>query len=408
MSKEESFMKRFGKYVQILALSAAVILFLTSCGSHSDNSTNNISPVSTNAQAAQAATASVKSARDVLVIGSALAMITSAVTGSGTGLPFAPAVKTPSGTTNTTALTSFSTAFSPALTKTTDLRAAALTFPATIDCATNTTVTGGSTATPDSVTIVGSGIGPFTITFNGCREGAAQVDGVMTATLTGVIAANLTLGTVADPLTVTEYSGATSSSVIGVLKTTSSISFSQSGVTDTFAATGSFESWDYVAHGHQRQAMTDLSIAVTTGTGTVGSADYQVDTFTVNGPSTATVYVSDTDSTINYSESDSYSNFVIVDKSPAAGSPDFDYLTLNGTFGISTTPADRCIDGTFSITTNTDVKIDNATEMIGEGQLTINGTAVAVYNADGSLTVTANGGTSDTFSETELAALCSL
>jgi hypothetical protein len=401
-------MKRFGRYGQILALPAAVIFFLTSCGSHSDNSSNNISPVSTNAQAAQAATAGVKTARNVLVVGSALAMITSAATSSGLGLPLAPAINTPSDTTNTTALTRFSTTFSPTLRRTMDVRAAALSFPATIDCATNTIVSGGSVTTPDSVTIVGSGIGPFTITFNGCREGAAQVDGVMTATVTGVIAANLTLGTATDPLTVTEYAGDASSSVIGTLKTTSTISFSQSGSIGTFAATGSFENWDYVAHGHAKQVMANLTIAVTTGAATVGGADYRVHTFTVNGPTTGTVYLSDTDSTVNYTKSDSYSNFVIVDKSPAVGSPDFDYLTLNGTFSISTSPADRCIDGTFDITTSNDVKIDNATEMTVEGQLDVNGTATAVFNADGSLTVTANGGVPETFSESDLATLCSL
>jgi hypothetical protein len=401
-------MKRLGTDVLILALSAAVVLSLASCGgSHSDNRTN-LSTVSTSAQGAQAATAGIKTARSVQVIGSALAMITSAATSSGTGLPLAPAINAPSGTTNTAALTRFSTVFSPALGKTMDLRSAALTFPATIDCATNTTVTGGSVTTPDSVTIVGSGIGPYTVTFNGCREGAVQVDGVMTATLTGVIAAALTLGTVADPLTVTKYADASSPSVSDVLKTTSSISFSQSGAIDTFAATGSFENWDYVAHGHEKLVMTNLAIAVTTGTTTVGGADYRVDTFTVNGPTTGTVYLSDTDSTINYTESASYSNFLIVDKSPVAGSPNFDYLTLNGTFSISTAPADKCIDGTFSIVTNTEVKIDNATETTVEGQLSINGTAVAVFNADGSLTVTANGGTPETFSESELAALCPL
>ncbi len=402
-------MKKFGTDVLILALSAAFVFSLASCGrSNSSTSTSSITPVSTNAQAAQAATASVKTARNVMVIGSALAMITSAATSSGVGLPLAPAINAPSGTTNATALARFSTTFSPTLRRTMDVRAAALTFPVTIDCATNTTVTGGSTATPDSVTIVGSGIGPFTVTFNACREGVAQVDGVVTATLTGVIAATLTLGTDTAPLTVTEYAGASSSSVIDVIKTTSNISFSQLGVTDTFVTTGSFENWDYVAHGHEKQVMTNLIIAVTTGVATVGGANYTADTFTVNGPSTGTVYLSDTDSTINYTESDSYSNFVIVDKSPAAGSPDFDYLTMTGVFSISTTPADKCIDGTFSIATNTDVKIDNATETIVEGQLAINAAAVAVYNADGSLTVTVNGGTPATFSEAELAALCSL
>lgn len=373
-------MKRFTIYALMLALSATFALYVTSCGrSHSSNGSMTV--VSTSTQAAQAAFASVKTARNIMVIGSALAMITSAAASDGSGLPLAPAM---------------------------GLQASAATFPVTIDCATNTTVTGGSASTPDSVTIVGSGIGPFTATFNACREGIAQVDGVMTATLTGIIAATLTLGTDTAPLTVTEYAGALSSSVVDVLKTTSNISFSQSGEIDTFVATGSFENWDYVAHAHQVQALNNLVIAVTTGAAVVGNANYSVDTLKVNGLSAATVSVSDTDMTVSYTEANSFTNFVIVEKTPAPGSPDIDYLTMTGTFSISTTPADRCIDGTFSVATDVDVQIDNATGTTVAGQITINAMSVATFDPGGSITVAVNGGTPATFSEAELAGLCSL
>ena len=401
-------MKRFGIGIYVLlVLFTAFALYLASCG-HSNSSSNSTTTVSTDTQAAQAAVASVKTARNVMVIGSALAMISAAITNSG-GLPLAPAAGSQPGmAVSTAALDRFSSGFAPVLQKTIGLRAAAVSLPATIDCATNTTITGGSATTPDSVTIVGSGIGPFTATFNTCRQGTAQVDGIMTATLTGIIAANLTLGTSAAPLVVTEYAGASSSSIVDVLKTASNISFSRSGATDTFTATGSFENWDYVAHAHQTQALNSLAMAVTTGTAVVGNANYSVDTLKVNGLSTATVSVSDTDMTVSYTEANSFTNFEIVEKTPAPGSPDFDYLTMTGTFSLSTAPADRCVEGTFSIATNTDVQIDNTSGTAVAGQITINAMSVATFNADGSMTVVVNGGAPATYTETELAGLCPL
>jgi len=81
-----------------------------------------------------------------------------------------------------------------------------------------------------------------------------------------------------------------------------------------------------------------------------------------------------------------------VDKTPVSGLPNFDYLTMTGAFSIFTTHVNKCNDGTINVATNTDVKIDNTKGTVVEGQLAINAIAVAVYNADDSLTVNVNGG----------------
>lgn len=400
-------MKRSGLYVLILVLSI-FSLFLSSCG-HNHSSNSSMTSITTSNQAAQAALATLKTARNVMVYGSALAMITSAATSGGVGLPLAPAINTSSAATmQAAAASTYSSTSSPTKMKATGPHARAVTFPVTIDCATNTTVTGGSTATPDSITIVQNSVTHFTVTFNACRENSIQIDGLMTAELTGIIAFTFTLGSDAAPLVVTGYAGATSPTVSDVLQTSSTVLFSQTGSTDTFVATGSFENWDYAAHAHERQVMNNLKIAVTTGVTLVGGANYSVDTLTVNGPLAGTVFASDTDTTVSYTEANSFTNFVIVDKAPAAGSPNFDYLAVSGTFTISTTPADKCIDGTFSVSTNTNVKLDNGTGTAVAGQITINGDVTALFNADGSLSVTVDGGAPITVSEPDLAMLCSL
>ena len=362
----------------------ALALFITSCGNdHSSGS--GMSTITSNAQGAQAAAASIKTARNIAIIGSALSMITAAATSGGSGLPLAPALK-----------------------RTKALQARAITFPVTIDCATNATITGGDATTPNSVTIAAnSTLGPFTITFNACRQNTTQVDGVATAQLTGIIAMALTLGSDSSPLTVTEYADAASSTVSDVLKTSSTVGFSQAGTTDTYTITGSFENWDYAGHGHEKLGLSGLVMAVTTGPVVVNGANYTMDTLAVNGSLTGTVFVSDADAAISYTEGNSFTNFVIVDKKPVAGSPDFEYLNISGTFSIATTP-DKCITGTFSVATDTDVKIDNATGMTAGGQLTINANAIATFNADGSVTVSVNGGAPETVTTAELATLCPL
>jgi hypothetical protein len=362
----------------------ALALFITSCG-NDHTSENSMSAISSNTQGAQAAAASIKTARNIAIIGSALSMITAAASSGGSGLPLAPALK-----------------------RTKALQAGAVTFPVTIDCATNATITGGNATTPDSVTIAAnSTLGPFTITFNACRQNTAQVDGVATAQLTGIIALALTLGSDAAPLTVTEYADAASSTVSDVLKTSSTIGFSQAGTTDTYTITGTFENWDYVGHGHEKLGLSGLVMAVTTGAAVVNGANYATDTLLVNGSSAGTVFVSDTDATIGYTEGNRFTNFVIVDKKSVAGSPDFEYLNISGTFSIATTP-DKCIIGTFSVATDTDVKIDNATGMTAGGQLTINANAIATFNADGSVSVGVNGGAPETVTAAEVVTLCSL
>ena len=75
---------------------------------------------------------------------------------------------------------------------------------------------------------------------------------------------------------------------------------------------------------------------------------------------------------------------------------------------VSTTPADRCIDGTFSIATNTPIQIDGVTGQTKAGQITINGNAVTTFNSDGSVSVSVDGGAAVVYSQTELDSMCAL
>jgi hypothetical protein len=122
---------------------------------------------------------------------------------------------------------------------------------------------------------------------------------------------------------------------------------------------------------------------------------------------TGTTYVSDTDQTVSYLEGpNTFTNVVIVDKSPAFGTGD-EYLNVNGTLSISTTPAE-CINGTFSIVTNVDLQIDGTTGQTKAGRMTINGNVVATFNGDGSVSVSVDGGAAVVYSQTDLDSLCAL
>lgn len=77
-------------------------------------------------------------------------------------------------------------------------------------------------------------------------------------------------------------------------------------------------------------------------------------------------------------------------------------VTVDGMLGISSEPANACIDGTFDIATTNDIKIKD--DDLLDGTVTINGATIKI-NDDGTKTITANG-TTEIFSNTQMQDLC--
>ncbi len=130
------------------------------------------------------------------------------------------------------------------------------------------------------------------------------------------------------------------------------------------------------------------------------------DKFTANGSTEASI-AEDTGAgfvTI-YGEKDSFTNLVVnwgLDTNT-----NIETYSIDGAFGIQFTPANTCVDGTYSFVTNTPVTYDYNTGMYTGGQITINGTVVVKYLADGSVQVSIDGGTTFTdFTDTQFDQIC--
>lgn len=79
-------------------------------------------------------------------------------------------------------------------------------------------------------------------------------------------------------------------------------------------------------------------------------------------------------------------------------------ITVNGTLGLLSTPANACIDGTFNINTTKSLKTVN--DNLVEGTVVINGATINI-NSDGSSSITANGQTA-AFSKDQMDNVCSM
>jgi hypothetical protein len=257
----------------------------------------------------------------------------------------------------------------------------------------------------------------MTMTFNSCREGDTLTDGAIV--LSGISQAsgsgNISIGTDVHPFVQTIYSGFTSTVINEVSTASVTMSFtatntSSANPTVSLTMNGYFDDVDHVAHTHQKQVMNNFSFAgnITGSTNTIGGMSYDVVTATVNGTVAGTTYASDTDLTVSSQEGpNTFTNVVIVDKHPVSGTGD-EYFSIDGMISISTTPADRCIDGTFSIVTNTQIRIDSTTGQTKGGQMTINGNVVATFNIDGSVSVAVDGGTPLVYTRAALDTICAL
>jgi hypothetical protein len=392
--------KSFSAVLAAAVLVLGLAVFFASCGGGGGgSSTPGNTTISTPTQGAQSASATVSTFRSMSNTSSSLIGMASVGTGP-TSVSFAVGQ-------SSTAAAKFAARFAPAAKKARAMRYSIAASPQTTSC-----LGGGNTI----MDMDASGTS-LTMTFNSCKEGGTLTDGAVV--LSGISQAsssgNISIGTDARPFVETTYSSSTSTVVSEVSTGVFTMNFT---ATDTSTANpkitatvnGYSDVVDHVAHTHEKQVMNNFTIkGMTLGsTTTIGGVTYDVVTSTIDGTVTGTTYVSDTNAAISYQEGpNTFTNVVIVDKSPSSGTGD-EYFSIDGMISISTTPADRCIDGTFTIVTNTALQIDGATGQTKAGKMTINGNVVATFNIDGSVTVSVDGGTPLVYTRAALDTICAL
>ena len=403
-------MNRVAPFGLIVVVVLGFSILLAACGSGGGDSNAGVGAVtslSTTTQGAQSAAASVASARSIASTGVQLSNIAS--TG---GILAVPRFKAFAGTsTQSTAINKFAASFSPVVKKTALMRASNIGFPIALSCvsgATGTVLPLSNNSMTIDMDMTGTN---FTITFTQCKDASTYklTDGVMN--IAGAINSGVfTIGSASRLFTVTDYTSSTMTTTVDKSQANITMSFSSTGTTlttmDTISASGSFENWDYVLHTHDLETLTNLSITVASTTTTINSASYNVDTLTIGGSKSGTAYASDTNATVNYNDTSSFSNFVVAYKTPASGMGN-DYLTINGTFNIATTPLNNCIDGTFSITTDNDIQIDSS-GVTQAGLVTINSNVGVTFLGGGAVQVSVNGGATQTYTALQVDSVCAL
>lgn len=242
------------------------------------------------------------------------------------------------------------------------------------------------------------------ITFSGCRENDVQADGefnivTLAPTLTGYSLSG-TLGSSSTPTAFTlqdfgpGYSTLISKTTMTGFSLAVAVTVSGTSVTSlTVTATGSMSISDDTSGINYSVTVTNLSDTYalsTSGTGTTT-------TYTTNG-SFAESWPTSTGSD---SIAASFTNLQLI---ITAGTASQD-MSVGGTLGITFTPA-TCLNGSFTLVTNSPIVFSDALGYTTGGELTVNGATTITYNSDGSITV-ATGGQSQTFaSEFDLTQIC--
>ncbi|HYA86947.1 MAG TPA: hypothetical protein VEI57_07790 [Nitrospirota bacterium] len=391
-------MKTCGLISLIAMIVLGLSIFFPACGRKGGN--GNL----TNTQGAQAASESVASALNVLSTAAQLSNLASLGT-SGVGIAGQGLTAFAGANVKATAASKFVASFRPALRKAQAIKDSATGFPIAYSCA-----TGMSTTAPlnsvDSLTVDYDGVSTYTLTFNACLDGSTLSNGEMQ--ISSGTAEIFTIGSSGGLFTVTDFASATSPTVIDMSQSNLAMIFTTnatSPASETIAASGTVEGWDYVLHTHNTDTLTNFSLNSVSTTTASNVASNRVITLTVNGSQAITTYVSDTDSTVNYNETISFTNFIVTSKTAASGNGN-EYLNINGTFTVATTP-EMCFDGTFSIDTTNDIQIDS-NGVTQAGLATINSNAITTFLNNGGITVSIGGGTSQTYTAAQLGSLCAL
>ncbi len=388
-------MKTFGLFALITIIVLGLLIFFAACGKGGNSNL-------TTTQGAQVASESVTSALNVLNTNVQLSNLASA---GGTGVSLAAHSLKEFAETNVkaTAVSKFVARFSPALSKVQAIKASATGFPIAYSCATGLSTTAPQNSI-NSLTVDYDGVSTYTLTYNACLDGSMLSNGQMQ--ISSGTAEVYTIGSSGSPFTVTDFASATSTTAIDMYQATIDMLFTTnttSPTTDTIAASGTVEEWNYVLHTHDFDTLINLSANSELTTTTNNIASDNVATLTINGSQSITFYVSDTDSTVNYNNTVSFTNFIISYKTAASGN---NYLNINGTFDIVTTP-EECFDGTFSIITTNNIQFDS-NGLTQAGLVTINSNVIVTFLPNELVTVSIAGATPQTFTAAQLDSICAL
>ena len=388
-------MKTFGLFALITIIVLGLLIFFAACGKGGNSNL-------TTTQGAQVASESVTSALNVLNTNVQLSNLASA---GGTGVSLAAHSLKEFAETNVkaTAVSKFVARFSPALSKVQAIKASATGFPIAYSCATGLSTTAPQSSI-NSLTVDYDGVSTYTLTYNACLDGSMLSNGQMQ--ISSGTAEVYTIGSSGSPFTVTDFASATSTTAIDMYQATIDMLFTTnttSPTTDTIAASGTVEEWNYVLHTHDFDTLINLSANSELTTTTNNIASDNVATLTINGSQSITFYVSDTDSTVNYNNTVSFTNFIISYKTAASGN---NYLNINGTFDIVTTP-EECFDGTFSIITTNNIQFDS-NGLTQAGLVTINSNVIVTFLPNELVTVSIAGATPQTFTAAQLDSICAL
>jgi hypothetical protein len=281
----------------------------------------------------------------------------------------------------------------------------------TFDCSDRLPILFGDASDPNTATIVRDrGTEVIRADFNTCRVDETALHGALIFSEPAPGTQVFTLGSISGvPIIVSEFAEPASQVVVAEVAVSAMLTFTKGVGEDTLVTSGFVDVTDRELGSHDRFDLGNVSLIVTKGTEVIGVEPYDTTTLFINGAVTRTSFFSDIDPTVSHTESNTFSDFDVVFKTPAAGSTASDQiLSVNGQFSIATIPPARCIDGTFTVTTGVEAQIDAATGIATAGQVTVNSSGMATFAADGGISASLSGGVAETFTREEITMLCAL
>ena len=184
---------------------------------------------------------------------------------------------------------------------------------------------------------------------------------------------------------------------------TGSMTFSVNAAGDTYSMTMNDSGWteNFVDSPTWKEEYADSGLTVKVSGSLASQTAYNI-SIAINGLmswkySEAGVVV--------YGESMTYGNLTVAETyDSTAGTEQF---SIDGTLTIDLTPNDTCAEGTFVFDTVTPITFNYNTGMYTAGKLVINTLVVVTYNADGTVNISIDGGTTSTpYTDQQLDALC--
>jgi hypothetical protein len=257
-------------------------------------------------------------------------------------------------------------------------------------------------SSPRTVACSGGGsitVNPGSVSYLACKEESLVTSGSFTWT-TSLDGSSYAVGTTENPFTETQYASSTSSTKVketkinitigGLKENLGNLSMKASGsIIDESYSDGTQSTKDEISFNNLGISKnTDATARTTTilTTGILNDIHYIYS-------KALSIYIK------SFSATSTFTNFATTFYLTQAA------MGISGTFTISSTPT-NCLDGTFTITTTTPLKINVSSKTISAGEIAVNGSTIK-FNGDGSVTVTANGTTKTYTSLSEFSGVCS-